>query len=78
MSGRIKRSPLSRTEQLRASQTAYRARMAAGGLVSLQAYVPRGLKKKLDEEARGQTKSRGERLTEILTTHYPRRGGGRR
>lgn len=52
--------------------------MAARGFVSLQAYVPRGLKKKLDEEAREQTKSRGERLAEILRTHYPRSKGSRR
>ena len=78
MSGRIKRSPLSRTEQLRASQTAYRARMAAGGLVSLQAYGPRRRKMKREQESRGQIKSRAERLTEILETQYAGRGEERR
>lgn len=77
MRGRIKRSPNTRTEQLRMSQSAYRTRMAEEGLVSLQAYVPRTLKKRLDSDARKRTESRAERLTEILKRQYPHSRGGR-
>jgi hypothetical protein len=71
--GRLRRSPLSRVEQVRGAQQEYCERMRKRQMSLLRAYVPDPLLEALDMDANSRQESRGERLTAILSPRYESR-----